>query len=321
MSRLTIGIFGGTGFIGTRLCSRFAADGHDLRVPSRYREGGRHLLVLPSLQLIQADTHDPEALPALVEGCDVVINLVGILNERGRRGDGFRAAHTTFTRNVVRACRQAGVPRLLQMSALKANAQRGPSHYLRTKGEAEQVIRDEAGDALAWTIFQPSVVFGPEDSFVNRFAGLLRWLPVLPLARPEARFAPVFVEDVVEAFVRSLRDPATHGRTYQLCGPEQYTLREIVTFIAATARRRRLVIGLPDWLSRLQAAVMDFVPGKPFSTDNYLSLTVASTCTEDGLEALGIAPRSMQVVVPSYLASQDRRAYLSILRKGAGRRP
>ena len=319
MSEKTICILGGTGFVGSRLATRLARDGHTLRVPSRYREGGRHLLVLPSLTLTQADPADPAQLTALLRGCDVVVNLVGILNERGRSGEGFTRAHADFTRTVVHAAREAGVPRLLQMSALKANAERGPSHYLRSKGEAERIVREESGDALAWTIFQPSVIFGPNDSFLNRFAGLLKLLPVLPLARPDARFAPVHVEDVVEAMVRALDDPASRGETYQLCGPTVYTLRELVHFVADTLELRRSIVGLPDWAARLQGRVMDYLPGKPFSTDNYLSLTVSSVCSEAGLARLGIRPRSLEVSAPQYLRQESERRRLSDLRSSAGR--
>lgn len=319
MSEHTICILGGTGFVGTRLATRLARDGHSLLVPSRYREGGRHLLVLPSLTLVQDDPHDRDRLVSLLRGCEVVINLVGILNERGRDGSGFRRAHTEFTRTVVHAAREAGVRRLLQMSALKANAERGPSHYLRTKGEAEQVVREECGPDLAWTIFQPSVIFGPNDSFLNRFAGLLRLSPVLPLARPAARFAPVYVEDVVDAMVRCLDDADTWGQTYQLCGPTRYTLRELVTYVADTLELRRAIFGLPDWASQLQARVMDFVPGKPFSTDNDLSLTVNSVCSDSGFDALGIRPRSLETIAPRYLRRESERRRLSDLRTSARR--
>lgn len=317
MREKTICILGASGFLGTRLATRLARDRHTIIAPTRYREGARHLLVLPSLTLVEADPHDPAQLVGLLEGCDAVINLVGILNEKGRDGSGFRHAHSEFARKLVHAAHAAGVPRLLQVSACKANAERGPSHYLRSKGEAEEIIRNESGAELAWTIFQPSVVFGPDDSFLNRFAGLLRLMPVLPLARPDARFAPVYVEDVVEALVVALQNRRTHGQTYQLCGPTVYSLRELVVFVAQTLELRRGIVGLPDWASRLQGRIMDFVPGKPFSTDNYLSLTVSSVCSEAGLEKLGIEPNSLETIAPRYLRNRNERSRLSELRGSA----
>ena len=254
------------------------------------------------------------------QGADAAINLVGILNEKGRDGRGFHKAHVALVEKVVAACQEQGVARLLQMSALKANAERGPSHYLRTKGSGEQAIKNLAERQFHYTIFQPSVIFGKDDSFVNRFAGLLRLLPLFPLAKPDARFAPVYVEDVAEAFVRSLATDNAIDKTYQLCGPESYSLQEIVELVAQTMAVKRIIVGLPDALSRIQAWLMDYLPGKPFSIDNYRSLTVASTCTENGLGALGITATSMKVVLPKYLGDQDQRQrLLSRFRRSSGR--
>ena len=192
---------------------------------------------------------------------------------------------------MLQAAKYAGVHRLLQMSALNA-APDAPSHYLRSKGEAERAIRETTGP-LDWTIFKPSVIFGPGDSFLNRFANLLGSVPlVFPLAKPEARFQPVLVDDVVEAMVLCLY--GAHSRkTLELGGPEQYTLREIVALVATLTGRRRWIVGLPDFAARLQALIMDFVPGRPFSTDNYRSLSVDSICRQDGFAALGMQPHSM----------------------------
>ena len=311
-------VLGGTGFVGTEIVERLAADQHRVLVPTRNVENGRHLKVLPTVTLVAADVHDPAALERLFEGQDTVVNLVGILNESGHSGHGFDAAHRELTRKVVAACRSAGVGRLLQMSAVKASPA-GPSHYLRTKGEAEEIIERDSGDALAWTIFQPSVIFGPEDGFVNRFAGLLKFLPVLPLAMPDSRFAPVSVDDVAEAFVLSLDDAATESARFELCGPRTYTLRELVELICATLEIRRLIIGLPEWASRLQARIFEYVPGKPLSWDNYLSLTVPSVCDSDGFGHFGIRPRSLETAVPLYIGKTGRNARYSRYRREAGR--
>src|SRR5512147_1522849 len=233
MSARSICVLGGTGFIGRALVARLAADGHAITVLTRDRAGARDLLVLPTVRLARADVHDPAALEREFAGCDVVVNLVGILNERRPgRGNGaeFRRVHTELPMKVVRACRVAGVRRYLHMSGLKADARLGPSHYLRSKGEAEDFIRRECahGDP-EFVIFQPSVVFGPGDEFVNKFASLLALVPgVMPLACAGARFAPVYVGDVVEAFARAIDAREAAGRTLQLCGPEVFTLEEIV---------------------------------------------------------------------------------------------
>lgn len=301
MPELKICVLGGTGFVGRSLIARLAGAGHRIRVPTRNAARHRELLVLPTVSLVTADVHDPARLERELAGMDCVVNLVGILNEHERDGAGFRRAHTELAQTVVAACRSAGVRRLLHMSALKADAVRGPSFYLQTKGEAENVVRDRCGERLHWTIFQPSVIFGPGDSFTNRFARLLKLSPVLPFAKPNARFAPVYVEDIVQAMQRSLQDRATHGQSYELCGPRVWTLREIVDFLRRTLGLRRWVIGLPDSLSSLQARVLEFVPGKPFSRDNLRSLTVDNVCDSNGFAHFGIEPHSLEAVLPLYL--------------------
>jgi NADH dehydrogenase len=252
-----------------------------------------------------------------LRGADVVINLIGILNERGFSGAGFRRAHTELTGHLLKAARSAGISRLLQVSALKA-ATGAPSHYLRSKGAAEKLIRDQ--NTLDWTLFQPSVMFGPGDSFLNRFAGLLAAIPFgLPLARPNARLQPVLVDDVVNALRHCLHGGASSRQTYELGGPQVYTLREIVSLVAKLTHRRRWIMGLPDFAGRLQAFFMNFVPGRPFSGDNYRSLEVDSVCSEDGLAKLGIKPQSMAASARLYLGAQEDNARLSQNRAAAGR--
>lgn len=289
-------VLGGSGFVGSRLVARLANAGYQVTVPTRDPERCRHLRVLPTVRVVHANIHAPETLKSLLNGADAALNLVGILNEAGRDGAGFRRAHVDLTRTLIGACGANRVQRLVQVSALNASSPEIPddttSHYLRSKGEAEALLR---ASALRWTILQPSVIFGPGDLFLNRFAGLLRVIPLaLPLAMPQARFAPVHVDDVVEAIVRVLREPAAAGRTYQVCGPDIYTLRELVQMVAETLGLRRRVIGLPRSISRLQAAIMDFVPGKPFSTDNFRSLLTDSVGSADGLRELGITPRPLR---------------------------
>jgi len=315
----TIGILGGTGFVGRHLANRLARDGHRVRILTRRREKHRELLVIPTCELVEADVHDQDTLNAKLAGCDVAINLVGILNARGGKGNGFVHAHTELAATLIRACRHNGIRRVLQMSALNADAKDGASRYLRTKGEAEDLLHEAAAQGLLVTSFRPSVIFGPDDSFFNRFAALLRLAPVMPLACPRARFAPVYVGDVVEAFAAAIDRTDTHGRRFELCGPDTLSLHELVTMTARLAGLHRWIWPLGDGLSRLQALLMEFAPGKPFSRDNYDSLQVDSVCTDNGLERLGITPVPLSAVVPRYLHGASQRARYSGYRRAARR--
>jgi NADH dehydrogenase len=306
-------VLGGAGFVGGHLVARLVATGRSVKVITRRRERHRHLLVLPGVTLVEGDVHDPASLKRHFRGCDAVINLIGILNEKGHDGSGFRRAHVDLARHVAEACRDTGIKRLVHMSALNADSGTGPSLYLRTKGEAESLVRTQSGDTRV-TVFRPSVIFGPGDSFLNRFAGLLRISPVLPLACPNARFAPVYVGDVVERFVDCLEDTHSYGQRYDLCGPRVYTLKELVRYTARSIGVRRAIIGLPDWASRLQATVFEYVPGKPFSLDNYRSLKKDSVCAEGGT-----CPTTLESIAPRYLGDADLESRLQRMRTTAGR--
>lgn len=311
-------ILGGTGFIGRHIANRLAERGIGTRILTRRRERNRELLVLPTVQLVEANAYDEDALTRQFEGMDAVINLIGILNQVG--GVTFEQAHVDLPRSVVNACKRADVPRLLHMSALGADAEHGPSAYQRTKGEGEQMVFRESDDELAVTVFRPSVVFGPEDTFFNRFAGLLRLSPgVFPLPTPATRFKPVFVGDVAEAFVRCLGDRDTFNRSYELCGPEVYTLEELVRYTARAAGLDRHIWPLSDGLSRLQARVLGLMPGKPYTYDNYLSATVDSICSQDGLTELDIQATGIEAVVPGYLAHRHARWRYNQFRRMARR--
>ena len=289
-------ILGGTGFVGRHLVPRLHRDGHRITVLSRNRDTHRELSVLPGVRVVNADVHDPVALRARLEGADAAINLIGILNERGSDGSGFRKAHVELTRSLVESCIATGVARLLQMSALRAGE--GASHYLKTRGEADRIVQ---ASPLAWTIFRPSVIFGPGDGLFFRFASLLRIAPVLPLARAGAMFQPVYVGDVAEAFARALVHPRTAGQVFELGGPRSIALGELVRWTARMMGRRRWVIALPDPLGAVQARVGEWLPGKPISRDNFRSLGTDSIARSDGLGALGIVATPMEVVVPRLL--------------------
>jgi uncharacterized protein YbjT (DUF2867 family) len=312
MQITTICVIGGSGFVGRHICQQLAAQGYRLRVPTRDRERAKALILLPTVDVVVADVQDPAALAAVVRGCDAVINLVGILHDaRGKRG--FDAAHVALARKVVAACHANKVRRLLQMSALAA-AVDAPSAYLRSKGEAEKIVRESG---LDFTIFRPSVIFGPDDSFLNLFAGLTRMLPVLALASPGPRFQPVYVDDVAAAFLRALTDMKTFGQSYELCGPQRYTLRELVAYVGRLTGHQRPIIGLNRALSYCQAYAMEWLPVKLMTRDTLRSMEIDSIC--DCAFPFGIKPQALEAVAPAWLAVRTPRARYQRFRNLAGR--
>jgi uncharacterized protein YbjT (DUF2867 family) len=300
---VNICVLGGSGFVGTELVTRLVQAGHWVRVPTRNLADADRLRVLDTAELRLANVHDSRVLSQLFQDCSAVINLIGILNEHGRNT--FALVHTELAGKVIAAARRAGVRRVLHMSSLGACAD-APSRYLRSKAAAEAALTaapppDQAHPAV--TVLRPSVIFGAGDSLTNRFAQLLRSSGgVLPLARAKARFAPISVLDVAEAFMRALALPARAGATYELCGPEVLTLEQIVRLTARVAALPCHILELPDLAGWLQGAVMGLLPGKPFSLDNFRSLKVDSVCRENGCAALGIVPRPMLAELPLYLA-------------------
>jgi uncharacterized protein YbjT (DUF2867 family) len=306
-------VLGGSGFVGRHLVSRLVVAGWRVIVPTRQRERAKHLILLPTVDVLEADVHDPTALAQLVAGADAAVNLVGILNE-SRRGD-FERAHPDLARKLIAACRAARVPRLLHMSALHADPA-GPSRYLRSKGEAEALV---AHADLAWTIFRPSVIFGREDSFLNLFAKIERVLPVIALAGAHARFQPVYVGDVGNAFVHALGDDRTHRQRYSLCGPKVYTLRELVAYVGELTGYRRPIMPLGATLGALQAGVLELLPGKLMSRDNLASMQVDSVCDGGFPPLFGTQPSALEAIAPEYLAPAARRDRYSGLRAQGGR--
>lgn len=323
-------VIGGSGFIGSRLVNALSLGNHFVTVPTRRRQRARHLVQLPLVDVVEANVHDDATLARLVAGRDAVVNLVGILHgQRGTPyGADFARAHVDLPRRIASVCAQHGVRRVVHMSALGADVD-GPSMYLRSKGAGEAALRAQPG--LDLTIFRPSVVFGPGDAFLNTFARLQRVFPVVPLAGAGTRFAPVYVGDVVAAFVNSLvgaqaRD--TIGQTYELCGPKVYTLAELVRLAGQWARvadgRGRPVIPLPDALGRLQALMLELAPGTPLmSRDNLDSMKVDSVCSgafPGFVPALGVPhPESLEAIAPRYLDPRSRESEYDALRATAGR--
>jgi len=307
-------LLGGTGFIGRHLCARLSLAGMTLVVPTRHPHRQRALNALSGVSLRESDIFDVSALADAFAGCEAVVNLVGILNQ-GKGLASFRQIHVELVDRIVEAGRSTGVRRLLHMSALNADEAKGASLYLRTKGEGENRAHTLGGATMAVTSFRPSVVFGPDDSFFNRFATLVRLPGPLPLACPESRLAPVYVGDVAEAFVRSIDSPRTFGNRYELCGPRVLSLREIVQYTARQLGLRKAVIGLPDLAARIQARIFERLPGMPFTYDNYLSLQTDSVCTQDGLGALAIEPTDIDAVVPDFLSRRNSGGRLDRMRR------
>lgn len=321
MNEQAICVLGGTGFVGRHLVNRLGQLGYRVRVLTRRRARHRALQVSRNVSLIEADIHSLETLQQHLDGSSAVINLIGILNESRGRENSFRFLHAELPALIARAAADCDVPRLLHMSALNADASEPNSRYLQTKGAGEDAVHAAAGAGLAVTSFRPSIIFGPGDSFFNRFAGLLRLSPLLfPLACPGSRFAPVYVGDVVAAFCRALEVDATTGQRLELCGPQTRTLRELVEYTRDTLGLRRHIIGLGDGLSRLQARALGLLPGKPFTLDNYYSLQHDSVCVDNALPRLGIRPTPMQAVVPVYLVNRTTRGRYDGYRRAARRR-
>ncbi len=298
-------VLGGTGYVGRQVCARLAKAGWRVTVPSRQPEKAAPLRKLSQLEVVPADVHDEAALTHLLAGQDAVVNLVAILH-----GDAaaFDKVHVELPKKLARACAAAGVRRLVHISALGASTD-APSMYQRSKARGEAALQN-AADAgkLDLTMLRPSVIFGAEDKFLNVFAQLQRIAPFIPLAGADTRFQPVWVEDVAEAVLRCLQDPATIGQTFDACGPDVFTLRELVKhagqWAGVNGGRGRAVFGLPLAVARAQAWLMELAPGEPLmSRDNLDSMAVDNVASArmPGLEALGITTAALATIAPGYL--------------------
>lgn len=292
-------LIGGTGFLGSAIACRLASPDFCLTLPTRRRERAKHLAVLPTANVVEADVHDPATLARLMAGQDAVISLVGILKggEGEPYGAGFARAHAELPAKIAAAAKACGVRRVLHVSALKA-AVDAPSGYLRSKAAGEAALQ-AAG--LDLTIFRPSVIFGKGDSFLTLFARMAKIAPFFPLACADARFQPVWVGDVAASVVDSLGRADSIGQTYDLCGPKVYALRQLVAYAAATGGHPRAVFGIPNFAAWLQAWAMEFIPNGPMTRDNLRSMRIDSVCAAACALPFGRVATPLEAVAPGYL--------------------
>ncbi len=314
MTAKKILILGGSGFVGTWIASRLAAQGIELTIPTRRRERTKQLITLPTVTMPQANIHDPETLARLMRGQDAVINLVGVLHDRDSRypyGRDFAAAHVELPRKIVAAMQETGVSRLLHMSALNAKKD-GPSEYLRSKSEGQEIVL-AARDKLDVTVFCPSVIFGPGDKFLTTFARALKYTPVFFVGGVTSRFQPVFVGDIADAFIDALDRSATHGQVYNLTGPKIYTLRRLIEYAGKLSGHPRSVYGLSPLFAYLQAGLLWTLPKPMMSPDNLRSMEIDNI--GDGTHLYpDWEPTALESVAPQYLGTAAPKARLNVFR-------
>jgi uncharacterized protein YbjT (DUF2867 family) len=294
-------VLGGSGFIGRYVVKRLAARGDVIAVGCRNAEQAKFLKPLGDVgQIVPLNVSigDEALLPAFLAGNDTLVNCVGILQEKGSQT--FDLLHHTGPARLARFAREAGVEHFVHFSAIGGDS-RSPSAYARSKAAGEQAVRDAFPTV---TILRPSVVFGPEDQFFNRFAAVAMFSPVLPLiGGGETRFQPVYVGDVADAVVKCLEDPATAGRLYEIGGPKIYTFREVLELLLSEIRRKRWFLDIPFGLAAAQARLMSILPNPPLTADQ-VELLKRDNVVSSGamtLASLGIAPTAAEVILPTYL--------------------
>jgi NADH dehydrogenase len=315
MKLKSVCILGGSGFVGRAIAEQLASRGVRVRIVTRVLQRAMPMAVLPTVEIMTASPHDVATLKRCFHDMEGVINLVGILHET--RNQTFRRCHAELPRDVAEACRANGVRHLLHMSALGASRD-GPSEYQRSKAAGEDAVR-AAGDALPFTIFRPSIIFGEGDRFVNLFAKMARLFPLIPLAGAKSRLQPVWVEDVARAFAGALGNPRCFGQTYELAGPKVYTLEEIVGYAGEVTGHRARILPLGSGLASLQAFTLEHLPGKLMTRDNLRSLSVDNVASQPFPDVFGFQPSALEAVAPEYLAATTTRARYAAYREHARR--
>ena len=307
-----ITILGGTGFIGSQLCAKLSPLCDKIHVLTRNTEANKDLKLIPNLEIIQANVSDDRTLNSMFASSDIVINTIGILNESGRDNT-FYNLHYELTKKVSNAIKINKVKRYLHISSLNADP-RAISQYLITKGLAENYIRDNTNNFCNTTIFRPSIVFGEDDSFFNKFSTILKFLPVFPLACPDSKFMPIYVNELTDFMVSTIRDNTTYGQKIDVTGPNEYTFRQLIDITLKALKIRRLIIPLNYTLSKLQAVIFQRLPGKLFTLDNFLSLQTDS-CSNEGFKG----KLALEDIVPGYLNFSLKQKHIENLRKKSGR--
>ncbi len=308
-------VLGGSGFVGSAIVAKLDAAGYQVKVLTRRRDVAKHLFLLPNVQVEECNVLDYRALNAALRGTDAVINLIGILHQSHRLS--FNAMHHQLPAQLAKICADLGIKRLVHMSSLGADIH-APSQYLRSKAAGEASLL-ELKDKLNMTIFKPSIIFGRDDSFINLFASLIKVLPVVMLAKPNAKFQPVWVEDVACCFVNCLENTDTYGKTYELAGPKIYTFRSLIQTVMDTLNIKRPIVGLNDKLSYAQAFMMEWLPIKLMSRDNVRSMEVDSVSAQPFPEIFNITPTPLEAIIPEYLVDQTPRGAYDRFRSSANR--
>jgi NADH dehydrogenase len=315
MQSRKICVLGGSGFVGSSVVAKLDQAGYAVTVLTRRRDSARHLSLLPNVTVVECNVMDDQALAAALNGADAVVNLIGILHQSGRVS--FDAMHHELPARLAKICDASGIKRIVQMSSLQADSH-APSEYLRSKAAGEAALQAFA-QKLNITIFRPSIIFGRGDSFINLFATLIKFLPVVLLAKPNAKFQPVWVEDVASCFAASIQNTQTYGQLYELAGPKVYSFRELVQQVMTTLKVKRPIIGLCDRLSYAQAFMMELLPVKLMSRDNVRSMEVNSVSQQPFPAIFEVVPASLEAIIPEYLVDSTLRGKYDSFRSVAAR--
>lgn len=308
-------VLGGSGFVGSSVVAKLDQAGYAVTVLTRRRDSAKHLFLLPNVSVVECNVMDDQALAAALNGADAVVNLIGILHQSGRTS--FDAMHHELPARVAKICDASGIKRIVQMSSLQADSN-APSEYLRSKAAGEAALLAFA-QKLNITIFRPSIIFGRGDSFINLFATLIKFLPVVLLAKPNAKFQPVWVEDVASCFAASIQNTQTYCQVYELAGPKVYSFRELVQQVMITLGIKRPIIGLCNSLSYAQAFMMELLPVKLMSRDNVRSMEVDSVSQQPFPTIFDVVPASLEAVILEYLVDSTQRGKYDSFRSVAAR--
>ena len=306
-------ILGGTGFIGAQLATKLSPISEKIVIPTRNIESNSGLKMIPNLKIIRTDIKDERSINQLFKDADLIINTVGILNELDE-DNSFDKIHYQITKKISHCIKKNNIKRYLHISSLNADP-KSIGKYLKSKGQAEDFLISETSSFCKLTIFRPSIVFGESDLFFNKFATLLKFLPIFPLACPNAKFMPVYVEDLTDFMISTINNVDSYGKKIDVTGPNEYTFRELINQTLRALKIKRIIIPLNNFLSQVQARVFEKLPGKLFTMDNYQSLQIDS-CSDKGFKGSS----SLEDIVPQYLNIKYKQERFEKLRKKSGRK-